>query len=156
MPVGVYKRTMEMRKNMSLAHKGVALSFEHRKSLSKVKKGKSPKNLSSLHSLSVEAESRRRRNISLGKKGVKHPEQSGAKSYNWKGDNVGYQALHSWVNRMLGKPCTCEHCGKTGLVGKHIQWANKSQEYKRDITDWLRLCVPCHRNYDYSFNKLNI
>lgn len=66
----------------------------------------------------------------------------------WKGDKVGYRALHYWVERMLGKPATCEHCEKTNLSGKFIQWANKSGEYKRETTDWIRLCGKCHSKYD--------
>ena len=79
--------------------------------------------------------------------------RKGDKNPSWKGDNVGYNGLHTWVNKTLGKPDTCEECGKSGLSKKHINWANKSHEYKRDLTDWLRLCVPCHRVYD---NKSNL
>lgn len=68
--------------------------------------------------------------------------------YKWKGNDVGYGGLHRWVKKWLGKPCTCEFCGKTGLKGRQIHWANKSQEYKRDLNDWLRLCVSCHKSYD--------
>lgn len=68
----------------------------------------------------------------------------GKKNNNWKGDRVGYFALHSWVYRKLGKPEVCEFCGSTGKM----QWANKSWEYKRDMNDWLSLCSRCHRNYD--------
>ena len=74
--------------------------------------------------------------------------ERGEDRYNWKGDSVGYGGLHNWVKLYLGKPETCEHCGKTGLKGKKIHWANKSQEYRRELTDWLRLCVPCHSRYD--------
>ena len=73
---------------------------------------------------------------------------TGDKNYLWKGDKVSYGSLHDWVKRHLGKPDTCEHCGKNGLSGKKIHWANKSHEYKRDLTDWLRLCVSCHKAYD--------
>jgi hypothetical protein len=76
------------------------------------------------------------------------PKMTGKNSWNWKGINVSYRNLHRWVERCLGKPDTCEHCGKTGLFGKHIQWANKSHQYKRDLSDWLRLCAPCHSIYD--------
>ena len=31
----------------------------------------------------------------------------------WKGDKVGYGCLHRWVERQLGKPKKCEHCGIT-------------------------------------------
>ena len=81
-------------------------------------------------------------------RGKKRENESFEKHYNWKGDNVGYKALHTWVKRVLGQPLTCEHCGKTGLTGKQIHWANKSREYKRIKTDWLRLCVSCHKEYD--------
>ena len=66
----------------------------------------------------------------------------------FKGDTVGYRALHLWVERNLGKPENCIHCGITGLTGHLINWANKSGEYKRDLEDWLRLCVKCHREFD--------
>ena len=76
------------------------------------------------------------------------------KHYEWKGNKVGYGALHAWVKNELGQPKTCEHCGKNGLVGVKIHWANKTGEYKRDLNDWLRLCVSCHRKYDYK-NKIS-
>lgn len=63
---------------------------------------------------------------------------------NWKGDDVRYRALHTWVNNKLGKPDTCQNCGRDNLVGHQIHWANISGEYKRDLTDWLRLCPKCH------------
>ncbi len=71
----------------------------------------------------------------------------------WKGDDVGYGGLHMWVYKHLGKPDTCEHCGVEGLKGRAIHWANKSQQYKRDVKDWIRLCVKCHTAYDKQFKK---
>jgi hypothetical protein len=76
-----------------------------------------------------------------------------SKSPNWKGDNVGYVALHDWVRSRLGKPTTCEVCGKTNLTGINIQWANKSGLYKRNLKDWLRLCKPCHVEFDDTINR---
>lgn len=77
------------------------------------------------------------------------------KSYAWKGENVGYSGLHIWVKRYKGTPDTCEHCGKSGLFNKknqtQIHWANKSHKYKRDLEDWIRLCVICHSKYDRLF-----
>lgn len=81
------------------------------------------------------------RNGHLGKK-------TGKDNPNWKDDKVGYHALHDWVERYLGKPDTCEYCGKSGLSGKNIHWANKSHKYKRKLNDWIRLCVNCHLKYD--------
>lgn len=71
-----------------------------------------------------------------------------SKSYAWKGEDVGYVGLHNWVRRRLGKPTKCEFCSKDGLTGKQIHWANKSHLYKRDLEDWIRLCVSCHKKYD--------
>ena len=68
------------------------------------------------------------------------------KNPNWKGDQAGYVALHSWVNRKLGKPQICTFCGKTDA--KNYQWANISGEYKRDVNDFIRLCVSCHAIMD--------
>ena len=72
----------------------------------------------------------------------------GNKHVAWKGENVSYRRLHKWIEITLGKPDTCEHCGVNGLIGHQIHWANRSGEYKRDLTDWLRLCVRCHKQYD--------
>ena len=73
---------------------------------------------------------------------------SGEKHPLWKGDKISYNGLHKWLYRCLDNPDTCEHCGKTGLKGKEINWANKSGEYKRDLNDWIRLCRLCHEKYD--------
>lgn len=70
---------------------------------------------------------------------------SGEKNGNWKGDFVGYHGLHRWVRNTKGKLNKCEQCGRTD--GK-FQWANKSGQYKRDVNDWIRLCVRCHDIYD--------
>jgi len=70
---------------------------------------------------------------------------------NYKGENVGYDALHDWVNRHKGKANKCEHCGKDH---GRIEWANKSHEYKRDLNDWLSLCKPCHSTYDKGIGSI--
>jgi len=59
---------------------------------------------------------------------------------------VGYTAIHCWIKRMYGYPKKCEFCGTTKK--RRYDWANKSGKYKRDLKDWLRLCVPCHKKYD--------
>lgn len=67
------------------------------------------------------------------------------KPHNFKDNDVGYDALHDWVNRYKGKACKCEECGEN--TGR-IEWANKSHEYKRDLSDWISLCKKCHVRYD--------
>ncbi|KKL16471.1 hypothetical protein LCGC14_2495220, partial [marine sediment metagenome] len=78
----------------------------------------------------------------------KKGKNTGIENYMWRGDDVKYVGLHMWVYSKLGKPKTCEHCKKSGLKGRKIHWANKSGKYKRDLKDWIRLCVPCHKEYD--------
>lgn len=67
----------------------------------------------------------------------------------WKGENVGYISLHKWVYRYKGSPKKCEHC--MSEEKKNYHWANKSHGYKRDLDDWIRLCVSCHKKYDLKF-----
>ena len=66
------------------------------------------------------------------------------KNKNWKETGFSYIALHQWVRRKLGKANVCSNCRSE----KNIQWANKSGEYKRDLSDWISLCAVCHRRYD--------
>jgi len=68
---------------------------------------------------------------------------------NWKGDKVGYQALHTWIRSRRGTPHKCEHCGRTDK--KKYEWANISRKYKREINDWIRLCTKCHREFDKNY-----
>lgn len=80
-------------------------------------------------------------------KGMKFPELMGEAHFAWKGENVSYRNLHRWVERLIGKPNKCTECGKVGYE-RQMHWANKSRTYKRELTDWVRLCVKCHRAYD--------
>lgn len=66
----------------------------------------------------------------------------------WKGDEVGYRTLHKWVQKHLGKPHFCEICKNFKLNHRQYHWANISGEYERNVKDWKRLCVKCHKAYD--------
>lgn len=68
------------------------------------------------------------------------------KNGSWKGDAVGYGGLHRWIGEILGKPSLCAHCGTTDAP--IFDWANVSREYRRDHSDWIRLCRSCHTKYD--------
>lgn len=78
---------------------------------------------------------------------------TGENSKVWRGNYVGYRALHNWVEHYLGKPQVCEKCGITNLKHRQYHWANKSRLYKRIITDWIRLCVKCHKAFDRTENQ---
>jgi len=71
----------------------------------------------------------------------------------WKGGEASLTAKHEWVKRRLGKPSKCDHCGTTEKRMYH--WANISNKYKRSLDDWIRLCVPCHKNFDLEKIKKN-
>ncbi len=72
----------------------------------------------------------------------------GKSNPNWKGGVDTYGSLHDWVEVRLGKPRKCEFCSSTNQ--RFYDWANKSHQYKRDLSDWIRLCRPCHKKYDTS------
>ena len=75
----------------------------------------------------------------------------GKNNWQWKGDDVGYDALHDWVRNHKGKPLTCKNCGITSNE-KKIHWANIDHKYKRKKGDWIELCVKCHSEYDRKMN----
>lgn len=66
-------------------------------------------------------------------------------------NGVKYDAVHLWIKKQLGMPKFCEICGSTNA--KAYDWSNKSHEYKRDISDWQRLCRKCHMKYDNHAEK---
>ena len=58
-----------------------------------------------------------------------------------------YQTLHTWVTRKLGRAREklCTYCGSTS----NVDWANISQQYKKDLADWMTLCKNHHVDYDH-------
>jgi len=72
---------------------------------------------------------------------------TGDKSHMWTGDAVGYSGVHHWIRKNLGKPNKCVECGREDNNTKY-NWANISRKYKRDLSDWKRLCRKCHMQFD--------
>lgn len=68
----------------------------------------------------------------------------------WKGDGVGLNSLHRWVKKRKPKTDLCENCKKD----KPIDLANISQEYRRDIFDFIWLCRRCHMKGDGRMKNL--
>ncbi|KKK47427.1 hypothetical protein LCGC14_3155300 [marine sediment metagenome] len=62
----------------------------------------------------------------------------------WKGDNVGYGALHIWINKNKEKTGICSICNEI----RYTDWGNKDHQYKRDINDYFEVCHSCHKIYD--------
>lgn len=123
---------------LNMSRIGVPLSKEHKNRISIGNSGKKKPQFSEEH----------KRNLGLSRVG----KFVGDKSPSWKGDNVGYYGLHQWVYKTLGKPHVCSYCGTKESY--RFEWANISGEYKRDIKDWVRLCVKCHRKKDDNVNKM--
>lgn len=94
----------------------------------------------------------------LGKKGVSPSREllkflrsrKGRRNPNWRGNRVGNNGLHSWVQRNKPKPSLCVDCN----IKKPIDLANISQEYKRDINDFKWVCRGCHMKEDGRINNL--
>lgn len=86
------------------------------------------------------------RNITYSKKRNLKISLSKRKENNpmWKGDKVGYAALHDWVRRQLSKPKFCQKCKKR----KAYDLANISGKYLRDVKDYIWLCRKCHMTID--------
>jgi len=67
----------------------------------------------------------------------------------WKGDDVCYSAVHSWIRKHFPPPDFCQKCRKKG----NVDAANISGKYKRKISDWLYLCHSCHVKFDDHLHK---
>jgi hypothetical protein len=74
----------------------------------------------------------------------------GIDNWKWKGENVEYYALHTWIYRKKGKPKICLFCGKSKNM---MHWANIDGKYRRRLKDFISLCASCHKKYDMK-NKI--
>ncbi len=123
-------------------HTGLIPKTAFKKGMISPRKGKKGKPLSLAHRRAISEGIKRHLPKTAWQKGqhfspqteFKKGQTAGEKNHWWKGDKVGYFALHNWIQRKF-------------------EWANKSGEYKRDLTDWIRLCTPCHAKYDDYVNK---
>ena len=128
------KPSEETRRKMSEARRGRRHSAESRAKMSAANAGRR-------HT----AETRKRISETL-----RAMQRTGARTHNWKGDAVGYGALHAWVARHKKKTGVCSDCGnEVGTTrGTGTEWANVSGRYLRDLEDFVELCIPCHRTRD--------
>ena len=76
--------------------------------------------------------------------------KSGKDNPCWKGNNVGYEALHEWIKKRKPKPKLCERCKKR----PPYDLANISGEYRRDVNDFEWICRKCHMKDDGRINNL--
>lgn len=112
--------TLEHRRKLSEAHKGKKLSAEH---IEKIKK------------------THKERGVGMWMTG-----RTGENANLWKGEDVGYYPLHSWIRRIYGGASKCELADET-CKGR-FEWSNISGDYHRDIADFQQLCKSHHKRYD--------
>ena len=77
-------------------------------------------------------------------------QHTGEANFNWRGDDVGYYALHQWVGRHKPKTGRCSTCSFVGFT----EWANISGLYFRDLEDYAELCKDCHHEFDGYANEI--
>ena len=75
----------------------------------------------------------------------------GERHYCWRGSEAGDRSLHIWVSRIMGKPRHCSGCGTKTATS--YEWANISGKYKRDVSDYKRLCKLCHVEFDKMYGE---
>jgi len=133
MPTGVYIRTKKCRKILSKAHLGEKHTKEHNRKIGQSllgnnwNKGKKRPDV-------VKQKIRK----TMLEKGINKDEKHGM----WKGDKVGYIALHEWIRNKLGKAKRCSN--SINHKSKQYVWSNISGEYKRDLSDWKEVCQRCN------------
>lgn len=67
---------------------------------------------------------------------------------NWKGDNIGYFAIHIWLKKTFGGATICENVMCAGL-SERFEWSLlKGKSYERKRENFWQLCQSCHRYYD--------
>lgn len=127
MAKGIFLRTEEHCRNISLALKGKKKSPEHVQKMREIFKG-----------------------VGIGRK---HTEKAklkmrlniprGARHHSWKGDSANYVTKHQWIYRNFGKADRCEL--NPSHTERYFEWHNLSGQYLRDRSDWIMVCGSCHR-----------
>lgn len=96
-----------------------------------------------------------KRKMSITRKGMprQFPIMTNENHPGWKGDDVGYFALHAWMRRHLPKPNLCQNCDK---ITKRLQVACVTAIYSRDFSNWKYLCYKCHYEVDLSKHLIDM
>lgn len=74
---------------------------------------------------------------------------TGSDSHQWKGESVGYDALHKFVRKYFIKLKICSKCG----TEKNVDLANITGIYNRDFSNWDWLCRKHHIESDGRFQR---
>ena len=74
------------------------------------------------------------------------------KNNQWKGNKVGYSALHGWIKRRLKKPLKCPKCD----IIKKLELVCITHNYTRNLANWIYLCRSCHSAEDKKINNIEM
>lgn len=153
MPRGVYFRTEECRRNLSLAkigrvgnRKGKKNSPEHRRKVGLGNKGKK---------LSEETKNKMRGRIPWNKgkpylqlRGEKNPAWNNGVNRNERHIEMGRIEYHLWRDAVFSRDAwTCQDCGSIGKIlnAHHIKQWVEFPELRLAIDNGITLCKECHK-----------
>ena len=73
-------------------------------------------------------------------------DHNGNDHHNWKGEEVGYHALHIWLAKHKTKTGICSRCN----AERYTEWANiaPGRPRSRNLDDYVEVCKPCHMELD--------
>ena len=75
--------------------------------------------------------------------------KTGKLNHQWKGDEVGYGALHDWLKSHFGNADRCENPDCSYANPKRFEWALiKGKNYERKRENFMMMCKSCHTKYD--------
>jgi len=85
--------------------------------------------------------------------------KSGEKSARWKGNNITYTSLHTYIRYRWKRATHCENpdciyprknaAGITLRKPKRFEYALiHGKKYTKDRENYIMLCPSCHRKYD--------
>jgi len=135
---------------ISALHKGKTISLKHKQQLREF----------AIKRFSDPLERKKISDTLTGRKGCEHTTEYkelmrelhlNDKNPQWKGDDVGHEGVHDWVEPRKQKPTACEHC----FENKKLELHNLDGEYTRDLSKWVWLCRKCHMLLDGRLEKLN-
>ena len=132
---------------------GKIYNCDHKTILNKMVEYNIPRRLNCGHNHSEET----KKKISESRKGMKFTEEHKkniSKSLignqrSWKGDDVGYNAIHIRIRKHKPKPECCEICGKSNK----LELSCKDHKYSRNPEDYQYICRKCHRLFDKCMKK---
>lgn len=83
------------------------------------------------------------------------PTPAGAAHPKWKGNSVGYRAVHERVRRHRG-PASANPCAHCGAPARHWAYDHTDPDeltasegpYSTDESKYIPLCVSCHKYFD--------